>query len=108
MVTKAPAIPYAGPLRLQLERLLRWRSCWLRVGDFELDVEYARGAERPLARSTCFSLSTPLRIRAASRRDLQAGYNYMLPNRIVIGAEADVTFPGFPNNAGVSIGGAQI
>jgi high affinity Mn2+ porin len=36
---------------------------------------------------------------------LQAGYNYMLPNRIVVGAEADVTFPGVPNNAGVSIGG---
>jgi high affinity Mn2+ porin len=38
---------------------------------------------------------------------LQAGYNYMLPNRIVIGAEADVTFPGFPNKAGISIGGAS-
>jgi high affinity Mn2+ porin len=36
---------------------------------------------------------------------LQAGYNYMLRNRIVVGAEADVTFPGFPNNAGISIGG---
>jgi high affinity Mn2+ porin len=36
---------------------------------------------------------------------LQAGYNYMLPNRIAAGAEADVTFPGFPNNAGISIGG---
>jgi high affinity Mn2+ porin len=36
---------------------------------------------------------------------LQAGYNYMLPSRIVIGAEADVTFPGFPDSAGISIGG---
>ena len=36
---------------------------------------------------------------------LQAGYNYMLPNRVVVGAEADVTFPGFPNSAGISIGG---
>ena len=36
---------------------------------------------------------------------LQAGYNYMLPNRILIGAEADVTFPGFPSSAGISIGG---
>ena len=40
-------------------------------------------------------------------RGLQAGYNYMLPNRIVVGAEADVTFPGFPNSAGVSIGGTS-
>ncbi len=38
---------------------------------------------------------------------LQAGYNYMLPNRIVIGAEADVSFPGFPNSAGISIGGTS-
>ena len=36
---------------------------------------------------------------------LQAGYNYMLQNRVVIGAEADVTFPGFPDSAGISIGG---
>ena len=36
---------------------------------------------------------------------LQAGYNYMLPNRILIGAEADLTFPGFPSSAGISIGG---
>jgi len=38
---------------------------------------------------------------------LQAGYNYMLPNRVVVGAEADVTFPGFPNAAGISIGGTS-
>jgi high affinity Mn2+ porin len=37
---------------------------------------------------------------------LQAGYNYMLPNRTVIGAEADVTFAAFPNSAGISIGNA--
>jgi high affinity Mn2+ porin len=38
---------------------------------------------------------------------LQAGYNYMLPNRFVIGAEADASFPSFPNLAGISIGGAS-
>ena len=38
---------------------------------------------------------------------LQAGYNYMLPNRIVVGAEADVTFPAFPDNSGISIGGTS-
>ena len=65
------------------------------------------GHRTSLARSTCFSPLTPSRIRAASLRDLQAGYNYMLPNRIVVGAEADVTFPGFPNSAGISIGGAS-
>ena len=38
---------------------------------------------------------------------LQTGYNYMLPNRIVVGAEADVTFPAFPDNSGISIGGTS-
>jgi len=36
---------------------------------------------------------------------LQAGYNYMLPNRVVIGAEIDASFPSFQNLAGISIGG---
>ena len=38
---------------------------------------------------------------------LQVGYNHMLPNRVVLGAEADVSFPSFPNLAGISIGGAS-
>lgn len=38
---------------------------------------------------------------------LQAGYNYMLPNRVVIGVEADASFPAFPNLAGISIGGTS-
>ena len=31
----------------------------------------------------------------------------MLPNRLLLGAEADVTFPGWPNLAGISIGGTS-
>jgi high affinity Mn2+ porin len=38
---------------------------------------------------------------------LQAGYNYMLANRFVIGAEADASFPSFPNLAGISVGGTS-
>ena len=38
---------------------------------------------------------------------LQAGYNYMLPNRLVVGAEVDASFPNFPNLAGISIGGTS-
>jgi high affinity Mn2+ porin len=38
---------------------------------------------------------------------LQAGYNYMLPNRIVVGAEADASFPSLQNVAGISIGGSS-
>jgi high affinity Mn2+ porin len=38
---------------------------------------------------------------------LQAGYNYMLPNRFLIGAEIDASFPAFPNLAGISVGGTS-
>ncbi len=37
----------------------------------------------------------------------QAGYDYMLPNRIVIGAATDASFPSFPNLSGISIGGSS-
>jgi high affinity Mn2+ porin len=35
---------------------------------------------------------------------LQAGFNYMLPNRVLLGTEVDATFPAFPNLSGLSIG----
>jgi high affinity Mn2+ porin len=35
---------------------------------------------------------------------LQAGYNYTLPNRVVLGVEADGSFPAYQNLSGVSIG----
>jgi high affinity Mn2+ porin len=37
----------------------------------------------------------------------QAGYNDMLPNRFVIGAEIDASFPAWPNLQGISIGGTS-
>ena len=39
---------------------------------------------------------------------LQAGYNYLLPNRLLIGAEIDASFPSFRNLAGISIGGTSM
>lgn len=36
---------------------------------------------------------------------LQAGYQYMFANRVVVGAEADVSFPAFPDLRGLSLGG---
>jgi len=36
---------------------------------------------------------------------LQAGYSYMLPNRLVVGGEADASFPSFQNASGISVGG---
>ena len=37
---------------------------------------------------------------------IQGGYNYMLPNRILVGGEADASFPNFPSLNGLSIGGS--
>lgn len=37
---------------------------------------------------------------------IQAGYDTMLPNRLVIGAAVDASFPSWPSLAGLSIGGA--
>ena len=39
---------------------------------------------------------------------VQAGYNYMLPKRFVVGVEADASFPSFPSLSGISIGGVSI
>lgn len=38
---------------------------------------------------------------------LQLGYNYMLPDRVVLGVEGDASFPSFANLAGISIGGSS-
>ncbi len=35
---------------------------------------------------------------------VQAGYNYMLPNRFLLGAEIDATFPGYQTLTGLSTG----
>lgn len=35
---------------------------------------------------------------------IQGGYNYLLPNRVLIGGEADFTFPNFPSTLGLSTG----
>jgi high affinity Mn2+ porin len=38
---------------------------------------------------------------------VQAGYDYMLPNRVVVGVAADVSAPSFQNLNGLSIGGTS-
>jgi len=38
---------------------------------------------------------------------LQAGYNYVLPNRVVVGTEVDLSAPSFQNLNGISIGGTS-
>jgi high affinity Mn2+ porin len=38
---------------------------------------------------------------------VQAGYNLMLPNRVVLGIEVDGTFPAFPDPSGLATGGSS-
>jgi high affinity Mn2+ porin len=38
---------------------------------------------------------------------LQMGYNYVLPNRFIVGVETDASFPSFLNPARISIGGTS-
>ena len=38
---------------------------------------------------------------------VQGGYNYLLPNRVLLGAEVDASFPSFQNLSGISIGGTS-
>jgi high affinity Mn2+ porin len=38
---------------------------------------------------------------------VQSGYNYVLPNRVVVGAEADALFPSFPSLTNLTIGGTS-
>ena len=105
IVTKALAIPFAGPA-------YNWNGFYAggRVG-------YAWGSSNWTASSPgapnvsgSIDLFQPLNAfndTGSFTQGLQAGYNYMLPNRIVIGAEADVTFPAFPDSNGISIGGTS-
>jgi high affinity Mn2+ porin len=67
------------------------------------------GAPAPFA-SGSFSLFEPINSFSETGSFLdgmQAGYNYMLPNRFVVGAEADASFPSFQNHDGISIGGTS-
>ena len=104
MMTKAPAIPYAGP------SAYNWSGFYAggRVGYAWGTSNWTSNTPGAPNVSGALDLFQPLdafKDTGSFSQGLQAGYNYMLPNRIVVGAEADVTFPGFPSSAGISIGG---
>jgi opacity protein-like surface antigen len=71
----------------------------------------ASTAGAPVA-SGSFGLTQPINIFTESGswfEGLQAGYNYMLPNRVLIGAEADITGTSFPDPVtGFSTGGQSV
>src|SRR6516164_1828477 len=60
--------------------------------------------------SGAFSLAEPIDVFSETGSffaGLQGGYDYMLPDRYVIGVEGDVSFPSFHNLSGISIGGVS-
>ncbi len=105
VVTKAPAIPYSGAA-------YNWTGFYAggRVGyawGTSNWTSNAPGVPNVAGSLDLFQPFNAFKDTGSFSQGLQAGYNYMLPNRIVVGAEADVNFPGFPNSAGISIGGAS-
>src|SRR6516162_1716575 len=105
VATKAGAISYMGPA-------YNWNGFY--AGG---QLGYAWGTSNWTASSPgapnvsgSLNLAQPIDIFAESGSffaGLQAGYNYLLLNRIVVGGEVDATFPTFPNRAGISTGGTS-
>jgi high affinity Mn2+ porin len=105
LVTKALAIPFTGPA-------YNWNGFY--AGGH---LGYGTGssnftASSPGAPNLSGSFSLAQTIDTFSEagsffEGFQAGYNYMLPNRFVVGAEVDASFPAFPGLNGLSIGGTS-
>jgi high affinity Mn2+ porin len=67
--------------------------------------------EMPDVISDSFNLAKPLdafQDTGSFFAGLQAGYDYMLPNRLLVGVVADVSAPSFRNHDGISIGGSSL
>jgi high affinity Mn2+ porin len=108
MVTKAPAIPSGGPAGYD------W-SGFYGGGHFGVGWGSSNWTAGPgISGSTnLFQTIDSFDEGGSFFAGLQGGYNYMLPNRVLIGAEADASFPAWPtlpsgvNPFGVSIGGSS-
>ena len=99
---RCPQSPFSGPV-------YDWNGFYAggRVGYAWGSSNWTGSAPGAQSVSGTLDLFQPLNVfndTGSFTQGLQTGYNYMLPNRVVLGAEADVTFPGFPNAAGISIG----
>ena len=106
LVTKAVPIPYSAPATYDWSGFYVGGHLGYAWGSSTWSATDA-GATTPTLFGS-FNLSKPFdpfQDTGSFFEGLQAGYNYMLPNRLVIGAEVDASFPSFQNSAGISIGG---
>jgi high affinity Mn2+ porin len=107
LVTKALAIPYAGPA-------YNWSGFYAggHLGAAWGNSSWNAGSGIGGSTNLFQKLDT-FDEGGSSFVGLQGGYNYLLPNRILLGAEVDASFPAWPtlptgvNPFGVSIGGSS-
>ena len=107
MATKAPAISFTGPA-------YNWNGFYV-GGHFGVAWGSSDWSAGPgISSSTnLFQTIDTFDEGGSFFAGLQGGYNYMLPNRILLGAEVDASFPAWPtlpsgvNPFGVSIGGTS-
>ena len=108
MVTKAPPIPYANSSGYN------WNGFYV-GGHFGVAWGSSDWSAGPgISGSTnLFQTIDTFDEGGSFFAGIQGGYNYMLPNRILLGAEVDASFPAWPtlpsgvNPFGVSIGGTS-
>ena len=99
MVTKALAIPFAGPA-------YNWNGFYA-GGHIGAAWGTSNWSTPGASGSTSLYQTINTFDEAGSfLAGIQGGYNYMLPNRILVGGEADASFPNFPSLNGLSIGGS--
>src|SRR5580704_17239137 len=106
LVTGALAIPSAKSAHY-------WNGFYAgaRVGYAWGSSNWKESSSGPPNASGSLNLFQPLNVfndTGSFSQGLQAGYNYVLPSHIVIGAEADVTFPGFPDRRQIKFEFADI
>src|SRR5262249_45951576 len=101
-VMKSPAAAYVGPT-------YNWNGFYA-GGHFGYawgNSNWTAGSPGAANVSGSFSVAQPINSFNESGSflaGLQGGYNYMLPSRLLLGAEVDATFPAFQNLSGLSIG----
>ncbi len=97
IVTKAPPIPYAGPA-------YNWTGFYFGGhigagwGTTNWSTPGASGS------SSIYQTINTYDEAGSFLAGIQGGYNYVLPNRILVGGETDASFPNYPSLNGLSIG----
>ena len=108
MVTKAAPIMFGAPSGYDWSGFYAGGHLGVAWGTSNWTASTAGAPGPPVSGS--FSLFEPINSFSETGSFLdgmQAGYNTMLPNRFVVGAEADASFPSFQNLNGISIGGTS-